>query len=250
MLFSNEFVFRTFHFSSPHYTDNRKGSPANFLACMLRGSARIVSEKTTLQLAAGDVFYIPKNLPYQSYWTPDSEGSAAFLSFGFQHLYTCENTQSPLQVVPCPQSVKDKILCIPTNEKQVTCESLSIFYGVMAQVFPLMQDAFGTREAALVERIRLCICGNPLLSIAEIAQKCSISEPYLYALFKKALYTTPNAYRLQVLCERAEELLLTTDQKIEDIALSLGFSSGSYFRKVFKSHTHCTPREVRKKRGF
>ena len=46
------------------------------------------------------------------------------------------------------------------------------------------------------------------------------------------------------------DLLVTTDKKIEEIADMLNFSSGSYFRKVLKKHTGCTPREIRKSRAF
>ena len=59
-------------------------------------------------------------------------------------------------------------------------------------------------------------------------------------------HTTPNTQRQIILCERAVELLTTTDRPIEEISTALGFSSSAYFRKVMREHTGMTPREIRK----
>ena len=74
---------------------------------------------------------------------------------------------------------------------------------------------------------------------------CSLSEPHLYYLFKKAGEVTPNEYRQKSLCDRAVELLITTDNSVEAISDMLGFSSSSYFRKILKKHTGKSPREIR-----
>ena len=86
--------------------------------------------------------------------------------------------------------------------------------------------------------------------ISEIAKRCRISESGVYALFQRELHKTPNEVRREVLCEQAQRLLLTTDLSVEDISRLLGFSSSSYFRKVFFAGTKKTPREYRRSKQF
>ena len=68
MFFSSSYRFISFNFNKYHWTDNRQGSPFHFLAYMEEGRSKIVTETETLTLEAGDLFYIPKTLPYQSFW--------------------------------------------------------------------------------------------------------------------------------------------------------------------------------------
>ena len=245
-VFSDDFVFLNITFNKYHYTDNRKGSPLNYLAYMKQGEAKIVSENKTIRISAGDIFYIPKNLGYQSYWYGNDK--IDFLSFGFQKLNTKENTKFDLQIIHNNKTA-NKLMKIPTNGN-VNCKALSRFYDVMSELIPTLKSSDESNEEILVERIKYCIRSHPHCSLPEIASMCMISEPYLYALFKKIEHITPNDYRQKVLCDIGIELLLTTDKKIEEITNVLNFSSSSYFRKVLKKHTGYTPREIRKSSGF
>ena len=248
IIFSDNFKFFNLKFTGCHYTDNRKGSPMNYLAYMIKGDANIVSENKTIQIQEGDVFYIPKNLSYQSYWHGDDE--IDFLSFGFLELNTKENTKFELQRIPCDKKVTEKIIQIPTSGETVDCKTLSLFYDVMSEIIPNLTYSSENKEEITVEKIKHCIRSHPYSSLHEIAGLCAVSEPYLYALFKKITHTTPNDYRQKVLCEMGMELLLTTDKKVEEITDLVHFSSSSYFRKVLKKHTGSTPREIRKNRFF
>jgi len=245
---SENFNFIKINLSHYHYTDNRKGSPKHFLGQMLKGNARIVSESGSIILHPGDTFWIPKDLGYQSYWYGEPE--IEFLAFGFLDLNIWDNLNYSLQTVEVEPSVRDRILQIPLVGDKVDCRALSVFYGVLSEIFPSLQLSAENPEAATVERICRCIRENPFVPLSQIAALCMISEPYLYALFKKITRTTPNDFRQKVLCELGVQLLLTTDKKVEEISRMINFSSASYFRKVLKKHTGSTPREIRKNRAF
>ncbi|MBQ3124166.1 MAG: AraC family transcriptional regulator [Clostridia bacterium] len=246
IIFSDNFTFNDFSFSSHHYTDNRQGVNYNFLAYMAKGHAEIVSDRKSIKISEGDIFYIPKNLSYQSYWYGNDE--IRFLSFGFLELNTDDFASFELQTVPCFKETVDKITAIPIK-RSIDCKALSLFYDVMSDILPNLKKS-ESKEQAFIRLIKTCIRKNPHLSLAEIAKQCYISEPYLYSLFKKNTQTSPNEYRQKFLCEGAIEFLVTTDKKIEEISRIMGFSSSSYFRKVFKKHTGKTPGEIRKNRTF
>ncbi len=246
-IFSKKYVFSALHFTNEHYTDMRRGAPYHYLAYMIEGSSRIVCDRLTLHIRAGDVFYIPKNLAYQSYW----QGcDIRFLSFGFSDLATSEYAHFDLQTVDCSEETVKKIQAIPTCGSHVTCEALSRFYCAMADVIPKMAYAPENREQKTADLIKAEIRQHPFASLSDIAKMCQISEALLYDRFKKAMGQTPNEYRQTVLCEMAAELLVTTDLPIEEISERLNFSSASYFRKILKKHTGKTPREIRKTTAF
>ena len=57
---------------------------------------------------------------------------------------------------------------------------------------------------------------------------------------------TPTDYRNSVKLTNAKRLLVSTDQKISDIALECGFGSASYFSKTFLKNEGISPAEYRK----
>lgn len=83
------------------------------------------------------------------------------------------------------------------------------------------------------------------LSVAGIASACGYSEAYMMKLFKRMTGNTCveyiNSYRLKECAER----LLTTNDKIFDIAYSFGFNNISYFNLQFKRAYGMTPKEYR-----
>lgn len=244
---NNNFEFNTFEFSNHHYTDNRAGAPRYYLAHMLDGKAKIVSEGRTIHISEGDVFFIPKGLPYQSYWFGKEIN---FLSFGFSSLNISDRLNFNLQKIDCDEKLRQKLLSIPTPGKNIDCKTLSLFYAAVSEILPNMKLGTESNDEVFVDRIKSCIEKNPFSSMREISKLCKISEPYLYMLFKKVTHSTPNDYRQKVLCDMSVELLLTTDKKVEEISELLSFSSSSYFRKVLKKHTGKTPREIKKGRIF
>lgn len=247
ILLSNNFYFTNLKFTTYHYTDNTKGSPMHYLAYMTAGRARIVSDHNAIDIQAGDLFYIPKNLCYQSYWY--GEDDIDFLSFGFTYLPTKGDIGYELQKLPSSPKMVDRVRSLPTGEEP-TCETLGNFYQIMAEFLPQMQVTPADKEELLLRKAQDYIRGHLSCTMADVAKACSISESYLYVLFQKTLHVTPNDFRQKVLCQKGIELLVTTDKSTEEISDLLNFSSSSYFRKVFKKHTGKTPKEVRKKPIF
>jgi transcriptional regulator GlxA family with amidase domain len=76
------------------------------------------------------------------------------------------------------------------------------------------------------------------LSIAEIADKCAVSETYLRKSFKKYLNISPNEYRIKTRIEKAKNLLLNSEMSVKEITYLLGFYDEAYFYKIFKSNEY------------
>lgn len=77
--------------------------------------------------------------------------------------------------------------------------------------------------------------------IADLAQQFNFSERNLKRRFQLATQISPNQYLQQVRVDKAKKLLLTTDMTIQQIAYEVGYENVSFFIRIFKKVTACTP---------
>ncbi|HEX2925909.1 MAG TPA: AraC family transcriptional regulator [Ruminiclostridium sp.] len=83
------------------------------------------------------------------------------------------------------------------------------------------------------------------ISITDIAKYVFLSPSYFTRAFKEDTGLSPMQYLLNIRIKRACELLLETDQKIGEIALSVGFSNQQRFNDMFKKQISMTPMQYR-----
>lgn len=79
-----------------------------------------------------------------------------------------------------------------------------------------------------------------------LAKTLGVSAPYLLARFRKKSGKGLSAYLAERRIEEAKRLLRGSGESLIAIASSLGFSSQSYFQRVFKEATGTTPLAYRK----
>lgn len=84
------------------------------------------------------------------------------------------------------------------------------------------------------------------ISIRDISNKVGLHPNYAMNLFKKTFNLTINEYLTQHRLSHAQRLLATTDDKIVDIVLNVGFNTVSRFYKAFEESCNCTPAQYRR----
>jgi YesN/AraC family two-component response regulator len=84
------------------------------------------------------------------------------------------------------------------------------------------------------------------LSIQKISRQINASKSVLYKKFQTHFHCTVGEYINKKRVERAVQLLTTTALSMEDISQKCGFSSGSYFTKIFKQNMGVTPLKFKK----
>jgi AraC-like DNA-binding protein len=86
------------------------------------------------------------------------------------------------------------------------------------------------------------------LTIPELASRIHLEPSYFTRLFTLHFGLSPIRYILRQRIRRAQMLLIQTDQTIEAIGLSLGFSDAFHFSKTFRKIANISPSEYRKKK--
>lgn len=86
---------------------------------------------------------------------------------------------------------------------------------------------------------------NEYLSLDILAEKVYLSPRYLSALFISENDCGINKYIKKVRMEKAQDLLLHTNLKVNDICLKVGYSNLSYFCKSFAEEFGTTPDKFR-----
>lgn len=240
--FSNSFSFRLFSYEKYHYTDNSAGAPFHYFAYMEQGRCKIVSERGTREFGPGDVFYIPMGLKYQSYWY--GEPKISFRSYGFSLFPDGEQKHYCLQKVPCSETETSGFRDLPVGTA-ASSALLGQFYTAVGQVLPKMRSGSFDRAKTVYRDALEYLSRHPDISVPDLAKACNVSPSLLYAVFRKA-GKSPNGVRQEILVDRAVQLLITTDRKVQEISDTLGFSSPSYFRKILREYTGKTPGEIRR----
>lgn len=83
------------------------------------------------------------------------------------------------------------------------------------------------------------------LRIGELARCCLMSESLFLRRFRQSIGQTPVAYILERRIQRACQLLLFSNQSMEDIAAAVGFGDRHYFSRQFARHIGVSPGNYR-----
>jgi YesN/AraC family two-component response regulator len=86
------------------------------------------------------------------------------------------------------------------------------------------------------------------LTLEEVSELLSFDPSYFCRIFKQATGATFTEYLNFVRVCKAEKLLAKTQRSILEISEAVGFSSVSYFNRIFKRHRGCSPRGYRSAR--
>lgn len=84
------------------------------------------------------------------------------------------------------------------------------------------------------------------LNVKQLAQYSNLSTDYFSRMFNEKVGMRPNLYIQTKRVERAQLLLLTTNNSIKQIAAKVGLENFSYFSRVFKSHAGKSPGSFRR----
>ncbi len=89
---------------------------------------------------------------------------------------------------------------------------------------------------------------NPQMGLHMIADRIGVSQSYLSRLFKRRYGIGVIRYLNYVRIEQAKKLMVTSNDNLEIIAISVGFLSDVTFIRVFKKYENMTPGNFRSRK--
>lgn len=90
---------------------------------------------------------------------------------------------------------------------------------------------------------------DPNISLISAANYVAMSAAYFSTVFSQTTGRSFISYLTELRIEKAKELLTSTNMKLADIALAIGYSEPNYFSHVFRKSEGITPKEYRNREG-
>lgn len=139
---------------------------------------------------------------------------------------------------------------IPSPDHFETINEVNdIFFSLFDDIQMKLSAKRSTKQTDLIRKINeliQCEYANPNLSLNWIADELDMSSIYLSRVYKQQTFSAIVDVINNVRLERAQEHLEKTDWSIVDIAVKSGYTSSSYFHRLFKKSFGVTPSDYRK----
>jgi transcriptional regulator GlxA family with amidase domain len=87
------------------------------------------------------------------------------------------------------------------------------------------------------------------LDLEALARIAGVSQRHFSRSFRRTFGETPHQYLLTRRIERARYLLRTTDMRVADVCLEVGWGSVGSFTTTFRRHVGVSPTEYRRENG-
>ena len=222
----------------------------NGLLICVGGEIEYKTDDCVLKVKSGDIIYLPKGSKYTVYFGTDASPVTSYLIN-----FSMSDNDGELIFGDKPQKLLSSADYLAKSFKQIAFVFSSannrsfeiqshlyrLFNKILSQKYTVQNETIPdaiAKAVTLLEDYRN-------LSIAEIADKCAVSETYLRKSFKKYLNISPNEYRIKTRIEKAKNLLLNSEMSVKEITYLLGFYDEAYFYKIFKSETGLTPKQYK-----
>ena len=83
------------------------------------------------------------------------------------------------------------------------------------------------------------------LTVNDLAEVFNMSPNYFSSIFKKEILQSPVNFITGIRIKEAQEMLVSSNLSVADIAQKTGYEDGQYFFRVFKKYTGMTPLQYR-----
>lgn len=237
----------------------RTDGPLLLFQYTLSGEGVFESENRTHRVTTGQAFLAEIPGPHRYYYHPESKAPWDFLFLLFRpnlilphwNKFLREAGEVPSLPADCAPIRLLRMIVNDAAAGRISDPLIasSCIYQFMTELSRLQVTTLQNRDnwSENIRRAAEFIEFNyaQMISIDQLSEHVALSKYHLIRRFSASTGLTPGAYLTRIRTENAMELLRGTNFSIEAIAKQIGYSSGSYFIKAFRTLTGITPGEFR-----
>ncbi|WP_027702840.1 AraC family transcriptional regulator [Metaclostridioides mangenotii] len=241
------------------------------LIYMLEGSVSVTIGKETFILREGDVIFVNSKEVHSSKKTDDSNKFLTlqidpkfynycfpkFKDMGFKYIsiYDKDNGKNEFNVIR--NYIADIIWCLIKKDKGYELKIGSYLYMIGEHLlsnihYENIEDKSQNHKYSDIIRINIIMdyinenmCRN--ITLKEVADKYHLNYYFLSHFIKDKIGMSFQEYLNKIRLEKAKSMIVNSCHNMTEIAFLNGFSSTSYFYKLFKKEYNCLPIEYRKR---
>jgi AraC-like DNA-binding protein len=221
----------------------------------------LICDDEPIELIPEGIYLIPNNMKLASKNTRqikqffvhfDIRGisQVAFRSI-FAHPILIESDENFLGII---DSFSNKIVTSSWDEALLYYHLKGIIYSAFGYCFETMPDNLlesGWDCLGMIQPLAPALqlidkrLDQPMTN-KELAKACSMSENYFISRFRQVIGMTPALFVQQKRLAMAAQLLIYTNDSIDEVALKTGYSDRFYFSRAFRRATGCPPAAYRR----
>ena len=252
-------------FARPDYSGGEHEHPEAQISILFKGASAslLTHSETGKTVRAGlvpeSVSYIPPGQPHRVNWRSEGE---------LLNLYVSDQSLSELAQERGSEPPNSKVAGYPDRAVYEIGRLLVDEFHSMGSLAPTMIDhaiflitrrLLGASEripkpeaSGLLSLTRLqpaidMIHGNPEkdFTLVELARLCNSSVFHFARSFSARTGSAPFRLQRTLRLEKSQQLLLTTELSVGEVAIAVGFENVTHFSRVFRSCFGRSPREYR-----
>ncbi len=271
--FHGEVIMGRTSFEPPYKASQIMHNEARFVH-VVNGNSKLYVPNQKIDLRKTDSF-IMKCESFVNSWSKNKDGEAtevivirfvpALLKEVYAHdmpgVFSSPKTidhSSPVEKIECNDMITHYVNSLRyyfNNPEMMTEDLLKIKFRELVQILlnsdsqgrlkSILNNLFVLNEYGFKDIIHAHLYED--LSVSDLAFFTNLSLSSFKRKFKQIFGTSPAQYIKLKRLEKAENLLITTNQRVSDIAFDCGFNDLAYFSKAFNAFYKLSPSEYRKK---
>lgn len=217
--------------------------PTDAFFYVLEGSFSLTVDGETRTVASDELVFFPHDMPFER---------RILSPLTFYYVKLIPNAPLPRGVQPVQNRVRllSTLSLLDTAVKAEGQRELAEHFlrdvfrqlEAEARLTPALSDRVAEQAIRyLKERL------SQKIALAQVASAVGLSVSGLTERFKAATGTTPMRYLTVMRLKKAEELLVTTDESLAEIAAACGYDNAFYLSNAFKKEKGEAPRRYRQK---
>jgi len=233
------------------YRRVRLSPSGSFILACLEGEGRVLLEGRWERVTAGSLCLAPPRVLNAFHAVPGRRWSFAWIRYQEDAwVKPLVGADSPLRLTHSAEDL-GRVLAGLRAEWQGERDAglvrhwISLVHGFTERLARPWRSS--SRVAVLWETVARDLSAD--WKLMRLAAKCSLSAEHLRRVCRRELGRTPMEHVTYMRIQRAQELLETTEDKLDAIAPQVGYHSGVVFSRAFARYVGMTPSQYRDRRS-